>query len=112
MQSANRTEPETKLTVGVRGFSMGWILVEVYNFLLFVLLAVLIMAASTTNISSNSILPNHVTTDVIADMIISSVNVYQPQIFYTVNTVFIPAGERLKIRADFDVKRIHNSHAS
>lgn len=91
---------------------MGWILVEVYNFLLFVLLTVLIMATSTTNSSSTSIHQNHVTTDVIADIIMPSVNVNQPHIFYTVNTDFIPAGEGLKIRAGFDVKRIHNSHTS
>jgi hypothetical protein len=89
---------------------MSWILVKVYNFLLFVLLTVLIMAASTTNSSPNSIHPNHVTTDFIADIIMSSVNVDQPRIFYRVNTVFIPAGEGLEIRVGFDVKRIHNSH--
>jgi len=91
---------------------MGWILVEVYNFLLFVLLTVLIMATSTTNSNSTSIHPNHVTADVIADIIMPSVNVDQPHIFDIVNTVFIPAGEGLKIRAGFDVKRIHNSHTS
>jgi hypothetical protein len=91
---------------------MGWILVEVYNFLLFLLLAVLIMATSTTNRSSTSIHPNHVTAGVTADIITPSVNVDQQHIFYTVNTVFIPAGEGLKIRAGFDVKRIHNSHNS
>lgn len=110
--STNRTEPETKLTVGVRGCSMRWILVEVHNFLLFVLLAVLIMATSTTNNNSPSVHPNHVTVDVIADIIMPSVNVDQPHIFYTVNTFFIPAGEGLKIRSGFDVKRIHNFHTS
>lgn len=91
---------------------MGWILVEVYNFLLFVLLTVLIMATSTTNSSSTSIHPNHVTTDVIADIMMPSVNVDQPHILYTVNTIFIRAGEGLKIRAGFDVKRNHTSHTS
>jgi hypothetical protein len=85
---------------------MGWNLLEVYNFLLFVLLTVLIMATSTTNSSSNSVHTNHVTTEVI----MPSVNVDQSYIFYTVNTVFIPTGERLKIRTDFDVTRIYNSH--
>jgi hypothetical protein len=70
------------------------------------------MATSTTNSSSTSIHPNHVTTDVIADIIMPCVNADQPYIFYTVNTVFIAAGEGLKIRAGFDVKRIHNSHTS
>lgn len=112
MYSANRTEPETKLTVGVRGCSGGWILLEVYIFRSFVLLTVLIMATSTTNSSSTSIHPNHFTTDVIADIIMPSVNVDQLRISYTVNTVYIPAGEGLKIRAGFDVTRIHISHTS
>jgi hypothetical protein len=91
---------------------MGWILVEVYNFLLFVLLTVLIMATSRTNSSATSIYPNHVTIDVLADIIMPSVNVDQLHIFYTVNTVFNPAGEGFKIRTGFDMKRIHNSHTS
>jgi len=78
---------------------MGWILVEVYNFLLSVLLTVLIMVTSTTNSSSNSIHPNHITTDVIAYIIMPSVTVDQLHIFHTINTVFLPAGEGLKIRA-------------
>jgi len=91
---------------------MRWILLEVHNILLFVLLAVPIMATSTTNSSSPSIHPNRVTADVTADIIMPIVNVDQPHIFYTVNTVFIPAGEGLKIRANFYVKRFHNSHTS
>jgi hypothetical protein len=68
------------------------------------------MTTSTTNSSSTSIHPNHFTTDVNADIIMPSVNVDQLRIFYT--TVYIPAGEGLKIRAGFDVKRIHISHTS
>jgi hypothetical protein len=89
---------------------MRWNLVEIYNFLLSVLLTVLMMAASTTNSSTNYIHTNHVTTDVIVDIIMPSVNVDQPYISYTVNTVSNPIGERLKIRTDFDVTRIRNSH--
>jgi hypothetical protein len=76
---------------------MGWILLEVYNFPLFVLLTVLIMATSTTNSNSAYIHTNHIKTDVIEDTDIPSVNVDQPHIFYTVNTVFISAGEGLKL---------------
>jgi hypothetical protein len=68
------------------------------------------MATSTTNSSTNSIHTNHVTTDVIVDIIMPSVNVDQPYISYTVNTVSNLIGERLKIRTDFDVTRIHDSH--
>jgi len=91
---------------------MRWILVEVYNFPLFMLLAVLIIATSTTNSRSPSTHPNHVTANVIADITMPSVNEDRSHILYTVNTVFIPAGEGLKIRAGFDLKKIHNSHTS
>ena len=91
---------------------MGWILVEVYNFLLFVLLTVLIIVTSTANSSSTSDHTRHVTTDVIVDIVMPSVNVDQTHISYTVNTIFIPVGEGLKIRAGFVVRRIYNRRIS